>query len=559
MGEDTGERDRCWWRGGVIYQIYPRSFQDSQGNGFGDLAGVTRRLDYVRRLGVDAIWLSPFFVSPMKDFGYDVADYCDVDPLFGDLGDFDALVDRAHSLGLKVMIDQVWSHSSDRHPWFEESRQNATGPKADWYVWADAKPDGTAPNNWLSVFGGPAWTWDSRRNQYYLHNFLTEQPDLNFHNPEVQDAILAVASFWLDRGVDGFRLDVCNFYFHHQSLNDNPPRQFADGEPRGPNPHEWQQHIYCRSQPENLVFLSRLRQLTDGYGDICLMGEIGDDEGIRRLVEYTEGNHRLHTAYSYELLQPHCDAGYIRGAMERWISEGRGWPTWALGNHDFPRLATRWTQGCPSPEQLRLFAAFHLSLRGTICLYQGEELGLEQADVPYERIQDPEGKAFWPGKPGRDGCRTPMPWESDIRLCGFSDAEESWLPVSEAHARRAVDLQEAEGESLLQFYRAMARYRSGSPALREGAIELLDPSDQVLAFTRNHGHQRWLCLFNFSGKPAAWTINAPGATRIVDSESPLSRLSAQARDGSQEESQVQLGPWAWAFFDLSPADGGVRP
>ncbi|MEM6775743.1 MAG: alpha-amylase family glycosyl hydrolase, partial [Pseudomonadota bacterium] len=341
--------------------------------------------------------------------------------------------------------------------------------------------------------------------------------------------------------------------------NDNPPRQFADGEPRGPNPHEWQQHIYCRSQPENLVFLSRLRQLTDGYGDICLMGEIGDDEGIRRLVEYTEGNHRLHTAYSYELLQPHCDAGYIRGAMERWISEGRGWPTWALGNHDFPRLATRWTQGCPSPEQLRLFAAFHLSLRGTICLYQGEELGLEQADVPYERIQDPEGKAFWPGKPGRDGCRTPMPWESDIRLCGFSDAEESWLPVPEAHARRAVDLQEAEGESVLQFYRAMARYRSGSPALREGAIELLDPSDQVLALTRNHGHQRLLCLFNFSGEPAAWTINAPGAIRIVDSESPLSRLSAQPSDGSHEEGPVQLGPWAWAFFDLGPADGGVRP
>ena len=272
----TGEP---WWRGAVIYQIYPRSFMDSNGDGVGDLPGITGKLDYVASLGVDGIWLSPFFTSPMADYGYDVSDYRDVDPLFGTLADFDALLAKAHGLGLKVIIDQVYSHTSEAHAWFRQSAASRDNPKADWYVWADAKPDGTPPNNWLSVFGGPAWTWGARRRQYYLHNFLTQQPDLNFHSAEVQQAILDVARFWLDRGVDGFRLDVANYYFHDAALTDNPPADY--GKPPGWT-YAYQRHLHDKSQPQTLDFLRRLRAVTDAYPDRMMLGEIGDDDPLAR-------------------------------------------------------------------------------------------------------------------------------------------------------------------------------------------------------------------------------------------------------------------------------------
>ena len=305
-----------WWRGGVIYQIYPRSYQDSNGDGIGDLPGITQRLDHIAALGADGIWLSPFFKSPMKDFGYDVSDYCDVDPMFGTLNDFKALVARAHALGLKVMIDQVLSHCSDQHPWFVESRASRDNPKADWFVWADAKADGTPPNNWLSIFGGSAWQWDTRRCQYYLHNFLTSQPDLNFHNPAVQDALLDTVKFWLDLGVDGYRLDTANFYFHDAQLRDNPGEGAPDPSKPDPavnpyNPYAWQRHLYDKSRPENLPFLQRLRALLDQYPDTTMVGEIGDDDGLARVAEYTAGGDKLHMAYCFDLLGPHHDAPFL--------------------------------------------------------------------------------------------------------------------------------------------------------------------------------------------------------------------------------------------------------
>ena len=367
-----------WWRGGVIYQIYPRSFADSNGDGIGDLPGITARLEHVARLGADGIWLSPFFRSPMKDFGYDVSDYCDVEPMFGTLDDFRALVARAHALGLKVMIDQVLSHTSDQHPWFVESRASRDNPKADWYVWADARDDGTPPNNWLSIFGGSAWQWDTRRCQYYLHNFLTSQPDLNFHNPAVQDAILATVRFWLDLGVDGYRLDTANFYFHDAELRSNPGRGAPDPNKPDPavnpfNPYGWQRHLYDKSRPENLVFLQRLRALLDQYPDTTMVGEIGDDDGLARVAEYTAGGDKLHMAYCFDLLGERHDAPFVHGVLERFGRiVGSGWPCWALSNHDVTRVATRWGGPEPDPALLRLALALQASLRGSVCLFQGE-------------------------------------------------------------------------------------------------------------------------------------------------------------------------------------------
>ena len=504
-----------WWRGGVIYQIYPRSFADSNGDGIGDLPGITARLEHVARLGADGIWLSPFFRSPMKDFGYDVSDYCDVEPMFGTLDDFRALVARAHALGLKVMIDQVLSHTSDQHPWFVESRASRDNPKADWYVWADARDDGTPPNNWLSIFGGSAWQWDTRRCQYYLHNFLTSQPDLNFHNPAVQDAILATVRFWLDLGVDGYRLDTANFYFHDAELRSNPGRGAPDPNKPDPavnpfNPYGWQRHLYDKSRPENLVFLQRLRALLDQYPDTTMVGEIGDDDGLARVAEYTAGGDKLHMAYCFDLLGERHDAPFVHGVLERFGRiVGSGWPCWALSNHDVTRVATRWGGPEPDPALLRLALALQASLRGSVCLYQGEELGLPEADVPFEDLQDPYGITMWPQYKGRDGCRTPMPWSAEAPDLGFgSGAARPWLPLSEAQRALAVDRQEADPGSMLQAARRLLHWRRTQPALVHGELMLLPVHEQVLAFVREHQGERVLCAFNLSAQPAELALPA---------------------------------------------------
>lgn len=531
-----------WWRGGVIYQIYPRSYQDSNADGIGDLPGITARLEHIAALGADGIWLSPFFKSPMKDFGYDVSDYCDVDPMFGTLDDFKALIERAHGLGLKVMIDQVLSHTSDQHPWFAESRASRDNPKADWYVWADPKDDGNPPNNWLSIFGGSAWQWDTRRCQYYLHNFLTSQPDLNFHHPEVQQALLDSVQFWLELGVDGYRLDTANFYFHDQQLRDNPPR----GEPRRDNPdpavnpfnpYAWQWHHFDKSRPENLPFLQKLRALLDQYPDTTMVGEIGDDDGLARVAEYTSGGDKLHMAYCFDLLgEPHS-APFLQGVLQRFTDVvGDGWPCWALSNHDCVRSATRWGGPNPDPRLLRLAAAFQVSLRGTVCLYQGEELGLPEANVAFEDLQDPYGITMWPEYKGRDGCRTPMPWQADALHAGFSDAARVWLPLDTAHRALAVDQQVGKPDSLLSYFSQLLAWRKGQAELIHGSMTVWPSHPQVLVFEREHQGQRVLCAFNFSDAPAS--IDLPAAWQAA-----RTLFGSGLTGGQHHGSALHFEPW----------------
>ncbi|MBI3346395.1 MAG: alpha glucosidase [Burkholderiales bacterium] len=487
-----------WWQGATLYQIYPRSFADSNGDGIGDLRGITDRLDYVASLGVDGIWLSPFFPSPMRDFGYDVCDYRGVDPIFGTLDDFDALVARAHALQLKVVIDQVWSHTAIEHPWFEESRQSRDNAKADWYVWADARADGGPPSNWQSWMGCPTWTWEPRRKQYYLHNFLQQMPDLNFHNRQVQDAILDIGRFWLDRGVDGFRLDTANYYCHDPLLRDNPPQP---PERRGDIPAAMQQHLFNICQPQNLPFLTRIRALTDEFPARFTVAEIGSAHSLERMVEYTRGQQRLHTAYSFVLLgaQPKADA--LLALMAPWL-QGAGaeaWPSWALSNHDAPRVATRWAEGDEHRTQQLL--ALLTALRGTVFLYQGEELGLTQSDITFEQLQDPFGKAHWPRDKGRDGCRTPMPWTAGAPNAGFTTGDKTWLPLDPAHQARAVDVQEADPASCLQLTRRLLALRRAHPALRLGSFEALWTDEQVLVVLRRESADAVLVAFNFSAVP----------------------------------------------------------
>ncbi|HTJ58532.1 MAG TPA: alpha-glucosidase, partial [Devosiaceae bacterium] len=499
MQAEHPDKDIDWWRGAVIYQIYPRSFQDHNGDGVGDLVGVTERLEYVADLGVDAIWLSPVFTSPMKDFGYDVSNYRDIDPVFGTLGDFDRLVQKAHTLKLKVIIDQVISHSSDKHPWFAESRSNRTNPKADWYVWADAKPDGTPPNNWLSIFGGSAWAWDARRMQYYLHNFLVSQPDFNFHNLEVQDAHLDTMRFWLERGVDGFRLDTVNFYFHSLKLEANPPirpEEFNSTTAPAVNPYNFQEHIYDKSQPENVVFLQRLRHLLDQYPGSTTVGEIGDAQRqLEIMSQYTSGSDKLHMAYTFDYLGGSFTSQHFKSSIA--ASEAaapNGWLCLAFSNHDVVRHISRWATYEHQDAVARLAATVILSMKGSVCLYQGEELGLTEAHLAFEDLVDPYGIEFWPEFKGRDGCRTPMVWIAAAHLGGFTTAPRSWLPVPADHLPKAVDEQLKANNSVLEHYRAMLAFRKRHPALSKGSITLLDAPDGILAYTRQDDEEALLCV-----------------------------------------------------------------
>ncbi len=521
-----------WLRGAVIYQIYPRSFRDSNSDGVGDLGGVIEKLEHVAKLGCDAVWLSPFFRSPMKDYGYDVSDYRDVDPLFGTLANADALIARAHALGLKVIIDQVWSHSSDQHPWFIESRASRDNPRQDWYVWADAKPDGSPPNNWQAMFGGCAWTWDARRRQYYLHNFLPEQPDLNVRNPAVQDALLDVARYWLDRGVDGFRLDVVNFFVHDALLRDNPPIALKRPAAR---PHQFQRHLYDRTQPETLDFIAKLRALLDRYGAMAV-GEIEDEEPLKVQRQYTEGVDRLHTAYSFFLLRTRTMLpAVIKDAMAQW--EGaQGWPSWSLSNHDVVRFPTRLCDN--DPQRTRQMMALLLALRGTAFLYQGDELGLPHADVPFERLRDPEAIAFWPSGIGRDGARTPMPWSQTASVAGFTEAEDAWLPLDPRHRTLAVDAQEGVAGSMLEFTRAMIALRRSSSALREGRFLPQQTAEPLLVFERAvEGGERMLCLFNLGPSPAAFPLSS-GAVRLA------------LGDATLQSGRADLGSYSAMFVEL---------
>ena len=502
-----------WWRGAVLYQIYPLSFADSNGDGLGDLPGVIAHLDHVASLGVAGIWLSPFFVTPMKDFGYDVADYTAVDPRFGTLADFDALVARAHALGLKVIIDQVYSHTSDEHPWFKQSAAARQGPKADWYVWADAKSDGSPPNNWQASFGGPSWTWSARRRQYYFHNFLAEQPDLNYWNPEVRSAILTAARFWLERDVDGFRLDVINYLVHDRSLTDNPSAERA----RPPAmPALFQRHAHDRNRPETLAFIADLRRLLDGYPDRFSVGEVVDEPALPRQIEYVQGAYRLHSAYSFHFLAASRPTpALFAEAVSAW--EGvEGSPAWSLGNHDVARFASRLAGD--DPARARVLMAALMCLPGVIFLYQGEELGLPQAEVPFERLADPFAKAAWTGGAGRDGARTPMPWTHDGPSAGFSASADTWLPLDPRHRPLAVDEQRSDPDSMLAFTGQLIGLRNREPALRLGAARVVESGDDVLILDRVLDDETLRCVFDFSAQrvssPGETLLAIPGATIV---------------------------------------------
>ena len=540
MSEPAG---REWWRGAIIYEVYPRSFMDSDGDGVGDLRGLSDRIDHIASLGVDAVWVAPFFRSPMRDFGYDVSDYRRVDPLFGELADFDALVRRAHRAGLKVLIDQVASHSSDRHPWFLDSRESASAAKADWYVWADAKADGTAPNNWLSVFGGVAWRWEPRRGQYYLHNFLPSQPDLNFHNPEVRRATLDNMAFWLDRGVDGFRMDAVNFCHHDLRLRDNPPATPASGALA--SPYERQRHRYDRSRPENLAFLRELRALLDRYPPAAALGEVGaGDDAAALIAEYTQGAERLHMAYSFDLLDENFSAGHIRRTVERQEALlGDGWACWAIGNHDVARVLSRWGDGADR----RLAAALNglvCCLRGSVCCYQGEELGLPDAELAFEDLRDPFGINFWPRHTGRDGCRTPMPWRAGAVHGGFSTAK-PWLPMDPRHLALAVDAQERDPRSTLSRYRQLLSWRRAFPALRFGEIRFVDAAEPVLCFVRECAGQRLVAAFNLSAQPARHAL--PASWRLA----PLSGFGMHP--AALDAGEIAFDAYAAFVAELSDA------
>ncbi|KFC68405.1 Maltodextrin glucosidase [Devosia sp. LC5] len=536
-----------WWRGGVIYQVYPRSFQDSDGDGVGDLPGILRRLDHIAGLGVDCIWLSPITQSPQEDMGYDVSNYIDVDPLFGTMEDFDSLIERAHALGLKVIMDQVVSHTSDQHPWFRESRLSRDNARADWYVWADPLPDGSPPNNWPAVFGGRAWEWNPTRGQYYLHNFLTSQPDLNFHNPEVQDAVLDIMRFWLERGVDGFRLDTVNYYFHDKKLRSNPPNKRDEHLPYAVNPYDMQEHKYSKSRPENVAFLQRVRALLDQFPGTTSVGEVGDShKAVELMAEYTSGGDKLHMCYSFEFLGPQFTAKHFRTRIEQFFKHSTdGWPCWSFSNHDVPRHITRWAPHSLDPAALgRQAAALLLSLKGSVCLYQGEELGLPETDLLFEELTDPRGIRFWPEDKGRDGCRTPMPWDDGEAPNGFTTGT-PWLPVKPPQSALNIALQNADANSTLAFYRAILAWRRTHPVLSGGDIDFLKTPEPILAFRRTGPAATMLCVFNLSPEPHQLTLT--GATATPE---PISQHA------NLDNGALTLGPNGYAFIAIP--DGKIK-
>jgi alpha-glucosidase len=479
--------DFLWWRDGVIYQIYPRSFSDSNGDGLGDLTGIISHIDYLSDLGIDAIWLSPFFPTPDKDFGYDVSNYVDVDPRFGTLSDFDRLVAEAHRHGIRIVLDMVLNHTSDKHPWFLESRSSQDNPKRDWYIWRDH------PNNWQASFGGSAWEYDPVTAQYYLHLFTKEQPDVNWRNPELRKAMLDVFRFWMERGVDGFRLDVFNAYFKNPNLPNNPPKFGLRGFDR-------QHHIHDIDQAEMMPLLNELRSLLDSYPERYAVGETYLAT-LQKTVSYC-GADKLHAAFSfdftsYDLIYPWNPAwlmNQITGREEIFKATGI-WPTTVMSNHDLPRAASRYCQG-ENDAQAKLAMALLLTLRGTPFIYYGEEIGMRDISLKRSEILDPPGKKYWPIYKGRDGCRSPMQW-NDAPYAGFSNAQ-PWLPVHPNYPRRNVTDQQADTDSLLNFTKKLLAMRKENPALCRGDFIPLKTPRGTLAYLRQAEEQSIMVAMNFN-------------------------------------------------------------
>jgi alpha-glucosidase len=514
-----------WWQRGVVYQIYPRSFKDTTGNGVGDLQGVIEKLDYLHDLGIDALWLSPFYPSPMADFGYDVADYCDVDPLFGDLATFDRLVAGAHERGLKLIIDWVPNHTSDQHRWFIESRSSRDNPKRDWYIWRDPSPHlhlppsgggregGGPPNNWGSFFGGPAWTYDAATGQYYLHQFCKEQPELNWRNPEVKAAMFDTLRFWMERGVDGFRMDVIGLLIKDEALRDNPPNPNAPANLPANDLFSRLLQIHNMYQEENHPVMREIRQVLDAYDDRCAIGELWGP--LPEWVRYYGGDgDELHLPFNFRLMDGMAwDAQRMRAvvdAMEAALP-GFAWPNYVLGNHDRTRLATRFG----GEAQARVAAMLLLTLRGTPTIYYGEEIGMEDVPIPPEKIQDPQGINLGPERT-RDVCRTPMQWNAGPNA-GFSPAGvETWLPLAGDYATRNVAVLTNDSTSIFTLYRRLLHLRRATSALYGGSYRPLDVGyDDVYVYLRENGSQCYLVALNFADAPR--TLAIPGETggRIV--------------------------------------------
>jgi alpha-glucosidase len=486
-----------WWQRGIIYQIYPRSFMDSNGDGVGDLPGIISKLDYLHWLGIDAIWLSPIFPSPMADFGYDVSDYSDIHPLFGTLADFDHLVAEAHRRSLKVLLDYVPNHTSDQHPWFVASRSARHHPKRDWYLWHDAAPDGGPPNNWRSVFGGSAWEWDATTGQYYYHAYLTQQPDLNWRHPEVQAAMLDVLRFWLERGVDGFRVDALRQLMKDEQLRDNPPNPAYHPDQ---GPYHALLPVYTTDRPEVHDMIALMRRLVDSYDARLLIGELYLP--IERLVTYYGvGGSGVHLPFNFHLILVSWQARQIEALIRTYeaaLPPG-GWPNWVLGNHDQHRLATRLGSA-----QARVAAMLLLTLRGTPTLYYGDELGLHDVVIPAELVHDPWEKNV-PGLGlGRDPERTPMPWESTPNA-GFTSGT-PWLPVSPDYPTINVAAQRDDPTSMLTLYRRLIALRRATPALSIGSYLGLEAPGNVLAYIRTHAGQRCLMVLNLGSQPQVWEV-----------------------------------------------------
>ncbi|MFN8484105.1 MAG: alpha-amylase family glycosyl hydrolase [Anaerolineae bacterium] len=523
-----------WWQTGVIYQIYPRSFMDASGDGVGDIPGVIERLDYLTSLGIDAIWLSPIYPSPMADFGYDISDYADVNPLFGSLGDFDRLVEAAHARGLRVILDLVPNHTSDQHPWFQASRAARDNPQRDWYIWRAPAPDGGPPNNWQSFFGGNAWTLDEATGQYYLHLFLKAQPDLNYRNPAVVEALLNTMRFWLDRGVDGFRVDVIWLMIKDEEFRDEPPSPTY--QPGRPDRHR-HEHIYTEDQALVHDIIRAMRRVLDSYEERMMVGEIYLP--YERLMTYYGADmDECHMPFNFQLIESKWGAEIVRGVVEAYEAAlpAGGWPNWVLGNHDRSRIGTR-----AGREQARVAMMLLLTLRGTPTCYYGDEIGMVDVDIPVEKWQDPAGlqQKDIQGE-SRDPERTPMQWDAGPNA-GFCPPDvEPWLPLAPDYRQVNIAVEEGEQASMLHLFRRLTTLRRATPALGVGDYRSLDASgDGVFVYERAHEGQRVVVALNFTGDERVVAVSAEPlsgdvllSTRL-DREGPasLSALTLRPNEG----------------------------
>lgn len=543
-----------WWKSAVFYQIYPRSFYDSNNDGIGDLKGITKKLDYLSFLGIDAIWISPFFKSPMKDGGYDISDYYEIDPRFGTMEDFHELLTEAHERNIKVVIDQVYNHTSDQHPWFLESKRDRKNPKADWYIWKDPKEDGSPPNNWISFFSGnepqSAWEWGEERKQYYLHLFSKEQPDLNWRNPKVKEEIFKIMRFWLDKGVDGFRFDVISSFFKDPEFRDIIKREkkVAPGEITSIKEY----HLYpFVGRPETLLLVEEIRKLLDSYQPERVgIGEVSSYGGIFFYLLFTLPG-RLHFAFNFDFLHNISFSAkkiYKLVKNQENLFENISWPCYVLGNHDVHRYISRLRNllkeeekniDLPAKELSKLMATLLLTLRGTPFIYYGEEIGMENTYIPYEKIEDPLGKALFPHKDGRDTARTPMQW-NDSKYAGFSEVE-PWLPVNENKEYVNVEREIKEEDSILNYYRRLIHKRKESLALKLGNLEFIIPGeDDILAYKREYEKDKKIIILNISDKEKVLNIDIEG--KVL--------LGTYKKEGERINKNINLLPFEGIIIDI---------